>query len=126
MYNDYIPKTKGQSMTTHSHMLKVSQDQALTNSQKLTELFGANDGVVACNAGQTYIICLAGEFFEADLGAKDNSGVYQLIPFNDYDKEVMDGFWDSLLATDDAPLFFYHGAFTDSALEHEFLHSFPE
>lgn len=113
-------------MTTHSHMLKVSQDQALTNSQKLTELFGANDGVVACNAGQTYIICLAGEFFEADLGAKDNSGVYQLIPFNDYDKEVMDGFWDSLLATDDAPLFFYHGAFTDSALEHEFLHSFPE
>lgn len=113
-------------MTTHSHMIKVSQDPALTNSKKLAELFGTNDGVVACNAGQTYIICLGGEFFEADLGATDDNGVYQLIPFDDYDKEVMDGFWDSLLATDDAPLFFYHGAFTDQELERNFLHSFPE
>lgn len=113
-------------MTTYAHMNKVSQDPTLSNSKKLSELFGQSTGVVACNAGQTYIICLDGEFFDADLGAKDDNGVYQLIPFDDHDEEVMDGFWESLLATDDTPLFFYEGFFMDKDLEKTFLHSFPD
>jgi hypothetical protein len=111
-------------MTTYAHMVKVSQDPTLSNSKKLSELFGQSTGVVACNAGQTYIICLDGEFFQADLGSTDDNGIYQLIPFNSYDAEVMADFWESLLATDDTPLFFYEGFFMDEDLEKAFLHSF--
>lgn len=114
-------------MTTYAHMVEVSQDPTRTNSEKLAELFGTKDGVVACDAGQVYIICLEqGKFYQTDTGSYEDDGTLQLIPFDSYDAEVMADFWESLLATDDTPLFFYEGFFMDKDLEKSFLHSFPD
>lgn len=138
-------------MTTYTHMIQVSEDVNLTNSQKLHELFkGAKSDpmskwteaeevalpssfpedarVVAFDAhGQILIVKFNDDTYHVvDFGLYDEDNCASVQSFDEFDDSAMAEVWDSYLNTDDTPLAFYEGAFIDADLESSFLKSFPD
>lgn len=140
-------------MTTYEHMIKVSKDQNLTNSQKLHELFKDAKGcgvdvaidvkesersdlpkfpqdaeVVYTNAGQTYFVRFPDNSYHVvDTGLYDTGNdKFYMVALNEYEEQDMVYLWDTFLDIDDSPLAFYEGAFHDSDAQNKFLATFPE
>ena len=138
-------------MATYTHMIQVSKNKGLTNSQKLHELFkGAKSDpmsrwtedqdvalpssfpedarAVAFDAhGQIIIVKFNDDTYHVvDFGSYDQDGCASVQSFDEFDDSSMAEVWDSYLNTDDTPLAFYEGAFVDTDLEASFLKSFPE
>lgn len=139
-------------MTTYNHMIKVSKDETLTNSQKLHELFKdakseslvvnlAEDDyleeipsscpedtqLLAHEEGQVFLVRFSDNTYHSiDFGAIEDDGKAQIQAYDDFDQEIMDNFWLSYLDTEDSPMAFYHGGFIDQDLEDSFLASFPD
>jgi hypothetical protein len=141
-------------MTTHSHVLKVSQDPSLTNSQKLHELFKEAKGtnaiariiddisedevhqlpelpqnaeVVFIDAGQVYYMRFPDNTYHVlDTGVyTTDHKFFSVVSLNkDYDKEDMEYLWERFLGEDASA--FYQGFFIDNEAERKFSASFTK